>query len=178
MILKPRVAKIRTGSTIHDLSASLTETNTAPDAGSTVPPPSWLLAKARANAGAMSSPGRRQSRPITSPVERISGPRMVSTPGKRAKGNTASFTAMWSWVLPESLKLVSFSPAITLAAMAASGAPMVLATNGTVRLARGLTSSTKMRGSSECGSSMANCTFISPRTFSARAIARVSAFSS
>ena len=34
--------------------------------------------------------------PITSPVERISGPRMVSTPGKRANGNTASFTATWS----------------------------------------------------------------------------------
>ena len=31
---------------------------------------------------------------MTSPVERISGPSNVSTPGKRAKGNTASFTAM------------------------------------------------------------------------------------
>ena len=60
-----------------------------------------------------------------------------------------------------------------LAAMAATGAPMVLATNGTVRLARGLTSSTKMRGASLSGSSMANCTFISPRTFSALAMARV-----
>ncbi len=86
----------RTGSTIQGLSASLTETNTAPAAGSTVPPPSWLLAKARAKAGARPSPGRRQSRPMTSPVERISGPSTVSTPGKRANGNTASFTAMWS----------------------------------------------------------------------------------
>ncbi len=62
--------------------------------------------------------------------------------------------------------------------MAAIGWPMVLATNGTVRLARGLTSSTKMRGLSESGSSMANCTFISPRTFSARAMASVWRFSS
>ena len=31
--------------------------------------------------------------PITSPVDFISGPSTVSTPGKRAKGNTASFTA-------------------------------------------------------------------------------------
>ncbi len=69
-------------------------------------------------------------------------------------------------------------PAISLAAIAATGAPMVLATNGTVRLARGFTSSTKMRGSAACGSSIANCTFIRPRTFSARAIASVWRFSS
>jgi hypothetical protein len=30
--------------------------------------------------------------PITSPVDFISGPRMVSTPGNLMKGNTASFT--------------------------------------------------------------------------------------
>ncbi len=41
------------------------------------------MRKARAN---------DRSQPITSPVERISGPRIVSTPGKRAKGRTASFT--------------------------------------------------------------------------------------
>jgi hypothetical protein len=50
---------------------------------------------------------------------------------------------------------------------------MVLATKGTVREARGLTSSTKMRGSALWRSSMANCTFIRPRTFSARAISVV-----
>ena len=72
----------------------------------------------------------------------------------------------------------SGTPAITLAAMAAIGWPMVLATKGAVRLARGLTSSTKMRGVSECGSSMANCTFIRPRTFRARAMASVWRFSS
>ncbi len=31
--------------------------------------------------------------PITSPVERISGPRMVSTPGNFWNGNTDSLTA-------------------------------------------------------------------------------------
>ncbi len=31
--------------------------------------------------------------PITSPVERISGPSAVSTSGKRLNGSTASFTA-------------------------------------------------------------------------------------
>jgi hypothetical protein len=35
-----------------------------------------------------------------------------------------------------------------------------------------------MRGFSECGSSMANCTFIRPRTFRARAILTVWRFSS
>ncbi|MNC56231.1 hypothetical protein D3C75_1058130 [compost metagenome] len=62
---------------------------------------------------------------------------------------------------------------MTLAAMAATGWPMVLATKGAVRLARGFTSSTKMRGFSLCGSSMANWTFIRPRTFRALAIAVV-----
>ena len=33
--------------------------------------------------------------PITSPVLRISGPRMVSTPGKRANGKTGAFTETW-----------------------------------------------------------------------------------
>jgi hypothetical protein len=37
-------------------------------------------------------------------------------------------------------KSLSFSPAITRAAILAIGAPIALATNGTVRLARGLTS--------------------------------------
>ena len=36
--------------------------------------------------------------PITSPVDFISGPRMVSTPGKRANGNTASFTEKYGGV--------------------------------------------------------------------------------
>ena len=70
--------------TIADLSRSLTEMNTVPSWGSLLPAPSCDLAKARAKLGSM---------PMTSPVDFISGPRMTSTPGKRAKGNTASLTA-------------------------------------------------------------------------------------
>ena len=80
---------------------------------------------------------------MTSPVERISGPRMVSTLGKRAKGNTASFTPTWAASARERRsKAVSFSPAMMRAAILASGRPTTLATKGTVREARGLTSST------------------------------------
>ena len=35
--------------------------------------------------------------PMTSPVDRISGPRIRSTPGSLLKGNTASFTATYGW---------------------------------------------------------------------------------
>ena len=86
--------------------------------------------------------------PITSPVDFISGPSTVSTfSPKRANGNTASFTPMCvadpgskrpGW----SAKLASVSPAMMRAAIFATGSPMTLATNGTVRDARGLTSST------------------------------------
>ena len=78
---------------------------------------------------------------MTSPVDRISGPRSVSTPEKRAKGSTASLTAN-PLILAGSIKLksFSFSPAIIRAAIAAIGLRTALATNGTVRLARGLTS--------------------------------------
>ena len=67
---------------------------------------------------------------------------------------------------------------MTLAAIEAIGWPMVLATKGAVRDARGLTSSTKILGESPCGSSMANWTFIRPRTFRALAISVVWRFSS
>ena len=75
-------------------------------------------------------------------MERISGPSKVSTPGKRAKGSTASFTAKRSMSGDLRSKAPSFSPAMTRAAMAAIGEPTALATKGTVREARGLTSST------------------------------------
>ena len=65
------------------LSASRTETKTRPDWGRSMPAPSWALRKAR---------GKLRSQPMTSPVERISGPSSGSTPGKRAKGRTASLT--------------------------------------------------------------------------------------
>jgi hypothetical protein len=61
----------------------------------------------------------------------------------------------------------SFSPAATRAATLANGTPVALATNGTVRDARGLTSSTYRSSPIS-----ANCTFMRPMTPSSRAIVR------
>ena len=67
----------------------------------------------------------------------------MSTPANLRNGNTLSFTdtcaGIGSLVTPCS---ASDTPAITLAAIFATGMPVAFATNGTVRLARGLTSST------------------------------------
>src|SRR5204863_2637948 len=64
---------------------------------------------------------------ITSPVDFISGPRIVSTPGKRTNGNTGLFTktpaTCRSSVNPSS---ASVRPAITLAAIFASDTPAAL----------------------------------------------------
>ena len=49
-------------------------------------------------------------------------------------------TAVCGGVGPFRVKPASFSPAITRAAILAMAVPVALATNGTVRLARGLTS--------------------------------------
>ena len=68
---------------------------------------------------------------------------MVSTLGKRANGNTASFTATCGATLrSSSWKSASRAPAMTRAPILATATPVALATNGTVREARGLTSST------------------------------------
>ncbi len=95
--------------------------------------------------------------PMTSPVERISGPRTVSTTvpdavRNRLNGSTASLMATgevagwWepsrSGSTPRSRSEAIDSPAMTCAAALASGTPVALATNGTVREARGLASST------------------------------------
>ena len=106
---------------------------------------------------------------MTSPVDRISGPKRVSTPGKRAKGSTASLTAK-PLIVAGSIRLKFFkgSPAITRAAIAAIGLRTVLATKGTVRLARGFTSIRYISLSLT-----ANCTFIRPITFSDSAKASV-----
>ena len=93
----------------------------------------------------------------------------MSCPWKRLKGKTDSLTAQYfgqiSSVNPSSFKVF---PAITFAANFASGTPIALLTNGTVRDARGLTSSTY----TVCPFT-AYCTFIKPMTFSSRAIACV-----
>ena len=81
--------------------------------------------------------------PITSPVDFISGPSTGSTPGKRRNGKTGALTktpgTSGSAVNPSSSRLL---PAIACTAILTSGTPTALAMNGTVREARGLTSST------------------------------------
>ena len=96
--------------------------------------------------------------PITSPVERISGPSTVSTERpstvrNRLNGITASFTAIGVDVgkvppspragsMPSARSSVIVAPSITRAAAFASGVAVALDTNGTVRDARGFASST------------------------------------
>ena len=81
--------------------------------------------------------------PITSPVDFISGPRIVSTPGNRTNGNTGLFTntpaASRSLTTPSS---ASVRPVAMRAAMRAIATPVAFEMYGTVRDERGLTSST------------------------------------
>ena len=140
---KPSALKARATSRPAGLSRSASDRNTVPESGRRVPAAIWLLAKARPKV---------LSTPMTSPVERISGPRSVSTPGKRSKGSTASLTLTWSSTgtrpttsgrrRPSWRRSASVWPTMTREATMASGTPVALATNGTVRLARGLASST------------------------------------
>ena len=60
--------------------------NTVPSFGKDIPAASWLFTNA--NPGVASIP-------ITSPVERISGPNTASVLGNLLNGSTASFTAVW-----------------------------------------------------------------------------------
>ena len=92
--------------------------------------------------------------PITSPVERISGPRTASTPRPSTRrnlfhGRTASFTLIpfataspSAGSKPSSRSCAIEAPREILAAALASGTPVALLTNGTVRDARGLASRT------------------------------------
>ncbi len=92
--------------------------------------------------------------PITSPVERISGPRTESTPVpsrrlKRFQGRTASFTET-PFATPspargrieEVRSSAIVTPVEMRAAAFARGLPVALLTNGTVRDARGFASMT------------------------------------
>ena len=83
--------------------------------------------------------------PITSPVERISGPSRVSTPGKRPKGSTASLTLTYPPAggrheQPSGAELGEGDAHHHPGRHHRHGTPVALATNGTVRLARGLAS--------------------------------------
>ena len=91
---------------------------------------------------------------MTSPVERISGPKTASTPlpsvrRKRFQGRTASLTetprATPSPVAgsnPSARSSAIVAPTEILAAAFANATPVALLTNGTVRDARGLASRT------------------------------------
>ena len=132
--------------------------------GSGSPAAIWLFANARPNVRSM---------PMTSPVERISGPSTVSTSGKRLNGSTASFTA-------------TCAPTRS----AAAGPPRA-ARRGWRRPSPGRRPSRAARRSpwprtAPCGwpagwprctntwsAFTAYCTLMSPRTSSASAIARV-----
>ena len=78
---------------------------------------------------------------MTSPVERISGPRRIVVPGKRTNGKTDSLMhqcfGVISSVNPSSGSVLRHG----LAASFASGTPMA-SEKGTVREARGFTSKT------------------------------------
>src|SRR5918997_861350 len=145
------------------LSESVTVRNTVPACGSRAPAAACALAKAAGKSGAT---------PITSPVDRISGPSSASAPAKRSNGSTASLTDTWSggWdSLPAGRsRSASRSPSITRQATLASGMPVALDTNGTVRDARGFASITY-----SASPSTAYWTFISPTTPSSSASAAV-----
>ena len=68
------------------LSESVTVMNTVPSVGRCEPAAACAFANAVGKSGAM---------PMTSPVERISGPSTASEPAKRSNGRTASFTETW-----------------------------------------------------------------------------------
>ena len=134
---------------IARLSRLATETNTVPLVGNPLIAPSCAFANARPKSVSM---------PMTSPVERISGPSRLSTTSpslvrNRLNGSTASLTdigactgirppSVCAGSTPSARSSAMVAPSMIRAAALASGTPVALATNGTVRDARGLASST------------------------------------
>ena len=116
------------------LSRFRTEMKTLPPRGRGDPTASWDLRYAVRNSRPM---------PITSPVDRISGPRITSTPGNFTNGKTASLTATCGRSASSRTPSSGIrAPSISRVASLASGSPIAFETNGTVREARGFTSST------------------------------------
>ena len=117
---KPSSTRSSATCTAACLSASRTLMKALPPCGSRTPAASCDFT----NASPKVSPT-----PITSPVDFISGPRMVSTPGNLANGNTASFTEKYGGVT-SSLACWSFRllPAMQRAAIMASGTPVAFDT--------------------------------------------------
>ncbi len=176
-ISKPRSARRLTGNIIDRLSRFATDTNARPFTGSDPYTAAWAFAYAVPNTASI---------PITSPVERISGPSTVSTPcpagsRNRPNGSTASFTATGAssgseppspsaCSIPSARRDAMDDPSMIRAAALASGTAVALETNGTVRDARGLASSTYSTPPAS-----AYCTFSRPRTPTPAAIASVAA---
>src|ERR1019366_8863355 len=155
---KPRSCSMVAIPVAAGLSPSATVMNTVPRSGSRNPAAACALANAV---------GKSRAMPITSPVERISGPSSESAPAKRSNGSTASSTHTCPLVGSAGRrKPARRSPSRIRQASLASGSPIALDTNGTVRDARGLASIT-------CSPSspwIADCTLCSPTTPTARAI--------
>ena len=132
---KPSCASARATGTTAILSASRTVRNARPPEGSARPAARSALANAVGKSAALA---------ITSPVERISGPSTGSAPGKRANGSTAALT--WKVagrsVALGSSRLESGAPAARRQAASTRLTPIAFDANGTVREARGFTSST------------------------------------
>ena len=132
-----------------------------PAVGSAVPAPIWLLPNAVAKLAAM---------PMTSPVERISGPEDGVDAGelREREHRLLDRDVLGRHFLDRPSRAASCRPRCAPRSWPAAR-PVALETNGTVRDARGLTSRMKMPRPSR---GTANCTFIRPRTPSSRASAR------
>ena len=158
--VKPQAASRRATATTASFATSGTERKALPAVGRSVPAPTCALAKAAPKLPSM---------PITSPVDFISGPSTVSTPGNLMNGNTASLTLTCAGRTSAMKPCASSErPTMQRAPILASGTPIALLTNGTVRLARGFTSRTKTHFALT-----ANWTFMRPTTQSSRASATV-----
>src|SRR5690606_7691850 len=145
---KPCSASRCAGRITARLSLSATEMNTVPAVGRPPYAADWLLANAV---------GKSRSIPMTSPVERISGPSTESTVApaavrNRLNGSTASLTATGAsnggrepssaGSSPSAFSSAMLAPAMMREAALARGMPSAFETNGTVRLARGMASMT------------------------------------
>ena len=166
----PRSASRFAGNTIARLSRFATRDEHRA-AGRQTACPAATIAFASAMPGSPSIP-------ITSPVDFISGPSTVSTPGNRPNGRTAAFTRRVREV-PVVVRIGgqhavgararrAYRPVSTSVAIRASDTPITFETNGTVREARGFASSTQIRSSFT-----ASCRFSRPSTPRRRASRRV-----
>ena len=108
---------------------------TVPASGSFRPAPIWLLAKARPKL-------RVEAHDFAGRAHLRAEHRVDAGKAREGQHRFLDRDVVQHGLSSLRSKCFSVSPAMTRAAMAATGKPMALATNGTVRLARGLTSST------------------------------------